>query len=599
MKRKRFLAGCLAMVMCLTACQQADSKPDSDTPVNSGTAETEENHFNPGTYRVEMMAHNAPITVDVTFSEDKIEDIVVVEHKESKSLGDWAMEMTSEEILERQSLDVDVVAGATVSSAALRAAVRTAVGDAGGNVSALMVKKEENADPLPDENVDVVVVGAGGAGLAAAVSALENGLNVMLIEQLGVVGGSTARSGGLIASGTKAQEAYGQDYDTDLMRKILNAEVSANYDPGLFNAEYVEGFAERAANIVNWLYDMGVTFGEPWPYVEGVPQSLLHMGDNSSRISYKIVEVLRDKLIDNNVELRTNTKALKLVQEGDKVTGVLVEAPNGTNYTIYADNVILATGGFLANKEMVAQYKPGYENNNTDVSMGDDGSGILMAQEVDAAVSCMDSFAIHPIAATYNGASRGMTMPLSQGAIMINEKGERFTNEAGSYTDVAVKVLEQETAYAVIDAQLMSSAAIQNDIGLSSIEEMYTVGNTPEELAEKLGIDPATIKKTIETYTEYVRNGEDKDFGKSAGSMKTDYSEGPYYAVAGMPENHTSYGGVKTDIKIHVLREDGTVIDGLYAVGEVACFMDYAHVPLTTCFDTALLAIQDIVETKK
>jgi fumarate reductase flavoprotein subunit len=555
--------------------------------------------FNPDTYRAEAMGHNAPILVDTTFSDARIEDIVVVKQTESHCVGDWAMDAIREEILERQSLAVDTVAGATISSMMFLSTVTDAVEQAGANPADIMIEEPLDSDPLPNETVDVVIVGGGGPGLVAAVKAHERGLNVLLVEQLGILGGCASRSGGLMAGGTKLQREYGQtEPTTDDMYEAMSAPLSSTSDPGLYDDEYVKGFSVRAAEIIDWLYDMGVEFGEPLPLTLGAAHSMLHMADGMSRIMWNAVEKLRGYLDDNGVPYRLNTRAIELIQEGDTVTGVLVEAPNGTTYEISAKAVILGTGGYLANREMIAKYAPSLVDNLYDVTVGADGSGIDLAEKAGGVPTLMNKVATHAFAASFNGASRSMQMMLSTGAIAVNSDGRRYCNESGYYVDSSAATMREaeqgRQTFCIIDAAMTESEPFKNDRGLSNIIEMYTKGDTIEELAKALGINAENLKDEIKKYGGYVRNGEDPDFGRFDEGLTHDFAEGPYYGVKGKAENHTVYGGIKTNNSARVLQANGSEVKGLYAIGELALFKEAGRAPLTHGMDLAIQAVADI-----
>ncbi|MDO4547999.1 MAG: FAD-binding protein, partial [Clostridia bacterium] len=293
------------------------------------------------------------------------------------------------------------------------------------------------------------------------------------------------------------------------------------------------------------------------------------------------------------IAYRLNTKATGLLTQDGAVTGIMAQTGDVT-YEIRAKAVILATGGYLANRELVAQYKPGYENNGFDVTIGCDGSGLLMALEVGAVAKHMDICGFHALAASYNGVSRSLTNPAGAGCIAVNAAGERYANEAGAYADFTAATMEEGQVFCIMDETVMNQGRIKNDTGLSNITEMYTICDTLEELAAELGIDPAGLVATAERYGEFVRNGVDEDFGKAATGLTGDFSKGPYYGVKANVENHTVYGGIEIDNNGHVLDESGDIIGGLYAAGEVAMFKTGGRAPLPECVDMGREAARSI-----
>ena len=296
---------------------------------------------------------------------------------------------------------------------------------------------------------------------------------------------------------------------------------------------------------------------------------------------------------EKGVDCRTGTKATELLMDVSAITGVKVVS-DGLEYEIRADAVILATGGYLANRELVAQYKPGYENNGFDVTIGCDGSGLEMALNAGTIAKHMDICGFHALATFYNGVSRSLTNPASSGCIAVNAAGERYANEAGAYADFTAATMEQGQVFCIMDETVMNQGKTKNDTGLSNIREMYVICDTIEELAAELGIDPEGLAATVQRYGEFVRNGVDEDFGKAATALTGDFSAGPYYGVKANVENHTVYGGIEIDNSGRVLREDGTVIEGLYAAGELAMFKTAGRAPLPECIDMGRVAARSI-----
>ena len=507
--------------------------------------------YTPGTYTAIVAGHNSDFEIYVTFTENAIESIEIGPNEENHSVGDRAMWDIRDTILKNQSLNVDAVAGATVTSRGFLAAVSDAVVQAGANPSALQAPIQADDNPTPqDENVDVVVVGGGGAGLAATIEAYQQGLDVILIEQLGILGGASGRAGYIIAGGTKVQEAQNIDFSVEDLLDYYQA-----------TDEKTVAFEKQTSLDVDWLVDMGVEFGP-------INLDIQLYGPDGARLGGFLTEGMRNYMDENGVDYRLNTRGDQLITNDEgRVIGVVAQAPNGQFYNIYADAVVLATGGYFANAQMTEEYFPGFGENPFDCGIGADGSGMLMAQDVGAELVNMDYANFHAIAGYYRGASRSLTLIAGNGGIAVNEKGERFYNEAGDYTMFTEAAAQQNRVIAIFDQTIADLDVIQGDVGCAATWGMYTLCDTLEEVADTFQIDYDGLVATVEEYAQAVSTGQDP-LGKGVNYMRTDLSNPPYYVVETLIENHTTYGGINTLDNTQVLDSDGQVIDGLYAAGE-------------------------------
>ena len=536
--------------------------------------------FKPGTYHVEGMGHNGIVPVSVTFTRDRIYDIVIGDNDESRYLGTKAMEIVRADILNRQSLNVDKVAGATISGRVLQYLVSQAVIAAGGNPDLLNSPPPKDDTKYKDETVDLVVVGGGGTGLAATVEASLLGLNVIMIEQLGILGGSSGRAGHFYGGGTRLQVAQGIDLDPEryVLTRIPRNQADVDYptplevrsrgrynpaweqDP-LYNWQAAYNLGKMLTESINWAQDIGVQFGP----VQKLEQ---HPGPKAERLGGFLVEGYQKKLDELKVDYRLNTKGIELIMKDGKCIGIKVTGPNGSEYNIFG-NVLLATGGFLANQEMVAQYYPPFAGLPTDQTSGADGSGLRMAQAVGAQLINMAEISSHPLATYWNGASRSLSLPAGNGAIAVNKAGKRFANESNTYSVVAAACLEQGEVWCVFDHALTQIDNFSEDKGLSNVMELYQKADTPEELAVKLGIDPEGLATTIKRYSSFVINQkDDEDTGKSIVTMRSALITPPYYGVKTNIETHISSGGIKVDHEFRPLDANNKPILGLYAAGE-------------------------------
>lgn len=422
-----------------------------------------------------------------------------------------------------------------------------------------------------DEVCDVVVVGGGGAGITAALTAHEAGRDVILVEKMAYLGGNTILvTTQMWAAGSSMQKAEGYtETAEDFYEYIVTGKgANMNLDP-----DATMLMCQRSGEMVDWLLEIGVQFGRVFntyshgPADGGAPGPVIMAG-------------LSAELDKQQVDYRLNTRATSIVMEEGKAAGVTVDGPDGS-YTIRADAVVIATGGFANNTEMVAQYDPRWSSLGCNSSPSQTGDGILMAQAVGAALDDMENITINPTVYYDGDKLYSLTALRTNGAILVNNAGERFANEEGAYTDQAEVLLQQDgqEAFMVFDQTMLDTVGLikqYNDQGL------FVQADTIEELAEKLGIDPAGLSATVETYKTYVANGKDEAFGRSF--MTIDFANPPYYGVKVYPSVQTTSGGIVINLNAEVLTETGDVIPGLFAAGATTCDGTRAVSPLTDTF---------------
>ena len=515
-----------------------------------------------GTYSATTQGFGGDITVDVTLAGGKITDVKITGDNETAGLGAVAVEKMPAQFLEAQAMDVDGVAGATVSSTAIRKAFSDALAQAGVDASAL-VKQEAAEDAVKTEetlDVDVVIVGAGGAGMSAAITAKQQGKTVLLLEKMPYVGGNTTKAtGGMNAAETHYQAEQGiEDSVEQFVEDTMNGGHNIN------NPDLVRTMAEKSADAINWLDEIGA----PLPKVSfsgGATNARIHAPEDGSGVGEYLVRCFSDTLDKLGVEVMLETKATEIIMVDGAAAGVKAETPD-KNLTINAKAVILTTGGFGANEEMYCSYRPDLKGTVTTNAPGATGDGIVMAQAVGADLVDMDQIQLHPTVeqSTAMLITEGVR---GDGAILVNQSGVRFVNELLTRDVVSAAELEQEGCYAyVIFDQTLRD-------GLKATEKyikngLVTEGATIEELAEKLGIDPAVLVKTLEDWNAAVAAGKDEAFGRTTG-MEHDLSTAPYYAIKVAPGIHHTMGGVKINTNTQVINTDGDVIPGLFAAGEV------------------------------
>ena len=412
-----------------------------------------------------------------------------------------------------------------------------------------------------DTSADIVVIGAGGAGMTAAIQAVQDGAtNVVIVEKMPITGGNSVRStGGLNAAETKYQERDGIEDSIDLM-----VEDTMKGGKNLNDEALVRTLAENSAAAVDWVNDIGGDLSVVGMF-GGASVKRIHRPTDTSAVGPMLVTTLNKKVKELGIPVLLNTKAEEiLVDSNGAVTGVKVSDAEGT-YTINAKAVVLATGGFGANPEMVVKYKPDLAGFDTTNHKGATGDGIVMAEKIGAAFVDMEQIQTHP---TVNPTDQTMYTEgvRGNGAILVNKEGKRFVNELETRDVVSAAILEQTDGqcYLVFDQAVRDS--------LKAIEEYINAGiifesDTVEGLAEQIGVDPAALKETMDQYAGYQASGTDPDFGRE--SMEVPLTKAKFYAGLCAPAIHHTMGGVKINTQAQVINTEGNVIPGLFAAGEV------------------------------
>ena len=506
------------------------------------------------------------VVVQVTADETTIYSIEVLEQNETPGIGSVACEMLPGQMVDANSILVDDIAGATITSSAIKTAVKAALASAGLDTAVFEVEQTaaEAGEKTPVTlDYDVVIVGAGGAGLTAAVRAKQEGANVLVLEKMPMVGGNSLKaSGGMNCAGTKFQEAQGIT-DSGVQEFI---EDTMNGGHQLNDLALVTTMAENSSDAVDWLESIGA----PLPKVAatgGTTHKYLHSPEDGSPVGSYLVEKLNAEAQKQGIEIMLNTTATEILMNDGAAVGVKAEDAKNV-YTINAGAVILATGGFGANFDMMCSYDPSLANAVTTNHPGATGDGILMAEAVGAATVDMEQIQLHPT--VYQETSTLVSEKMrSLGAILVNQSGKRFTNDLSTRDAVSAAELEQEGGYAYIifDQNLVDQNASAEDY---IHKGMACEGATYEELAKNMGLDEegiANFQETMEVWNQAVANGVDEEFGRNNG-MDADLSTAPFYAIRIAPGIHHTMGGIKIDTDTEVIDTNGDVIPGLYAAGE-------------------------------
>lgn len=502
------------------------------------------------------------IKVVVTLEGNKITQIQAEGAAETPGLGSVAIEKVPGMIVDTQTVDVDAITGATVTSNAVEEAVALALAQAGLKPEDLVAseKKTETSEKT-EITCDVVIIGAGGAGLTAALSAKENGAeNVVILEKMPYVGGNTLKAtGGMNAAATSVQKTLGIE---DTVQTFIDDTMKGGKD--MNNPDLVRKMAEDSAAAIDWL----AANNAPLPEVSfsgGATNKRIHRPEGGAAVGPYLVEKLLAVVEGKQIPLMLDTKAIELISDNGKVVGVKAEK-NGAEVLVHAKAVILATGGFGANLAMCEKYNPALKGFVTTNAPSATGDGLEMAEKVGAAFTDIEQIQIHPT--VHQATSIMITESVrGGGAILVNQKGERFYNEMGTRDKVSAAEIAQEGSYAylVFDQQQREN--------LSAIEkyvqnELTIQGDTIEDLAKVMGCDAATLTATLETWNTAVKNKKDEAFGRDT-AMDIGIEKGPFYAIQVAPGIHHCMGGVTINPKTEVLTKDGTAIPGLFAAGEI------------------------------
>lgn len=496
---------------------------------------------------------NGDIQVSVTVKGGKIIAGKVVSEDETDFAKPAAQEIIDQAVVNGHIKSYDAVSGATITSNGTAEAIKNALAKASG--------KSEKAAEVKNGNCDIVIIGAGGAGLAAAIEGVQNGAKVIVLEKMGVAGGNTtSATGGLNAAETKIQKQLGiEDTKEQFYADTMKGGYNKN-DPAL-----VRKMVDKAAETVDWLMSFGVDLSDVGK-MAGSTNKRTHRPQGGAAVGAHMVSVMEAEALKIGVDLRKNSKVIDIIKEENKPAGVVVET-NGQRYTIAAKAVIIATGGFGANPDMVVKYKPELEGFGTTNHKGATGDAFAWIEKFGGALTQMDEIQTHPTVVPGNGlmiteAVRG------NGAIMVNREGNRFCSEMATRDVMSKAILNQtgRTAYLVFDMGVRKSLkAIEGYVK----QGLLTEGETPEALAEKLGIPAESFASTIASYNQIQASGNDAEFGRKASEMPRPLTEGPYYAVEVGPAIHHTMGGIKITPNAEVLDANGNVIPGLYAAGEV------------------------------
>ncbi len=614
--RKKFVAALLCVAMVLTLLAGCGSS-SSSTAASGSVA---------GTYEGTGKGRNGDIVVAVTLDDDAvITNIEVKEQQETEGVGDIAFDQMIPKMVEHNTVAVDAVATATLTSNGLLEAVRNALTAAGVNPDDYNGEVASTTGEDTTYDVDVAVVGAGGAGMAAAAAAAENGASVLVLEKAAAIGGNTKLGEGtynvadperqkqltMTADNCKEVEAALDVKTDDPEYQALIDATRADYEKwqaedgktlfdspnwhalqtylgggSIDNIELIETYANGAVDALDWLENtIGVPFKNDYIFMaiggkwaRGHQVDLIAAtgkeSDNGGRIYIEKLQNYAEKL---GTQIETNAKVTTLtVGDDGTVNGCIAERTDGSTITVNAKSVILATGGYAASSDLVYKYSNGTITTKlTSCAATSTGDGLALAENVGGSLINLDQIQVHPLGDPIDDCgcvSEFVGNWLSATEYMfVNKEGKRFINEDNTRYAISMAELQQTDGqmWLIVD----SSAIAGDDTRSELIDKLLSDGHsvkadTLDELAEKIGVDADTLKATVEAYNAGMTSGKD-EFGKATSEDST-ILQAPFYASLRTPTVHYTMGGIQIDTGAHVLNADGNTIPGLYAAGEVA-----------------------------
>ena len=579
---KRLLVAILAFSLC--ACNSSTGGSSATSTSDSSTETSAK--YTPGTYVGKAQGIRSEVEVSVTFDENSITNIEVTSHGETKNIADAAIEKVPAEILEAQSLDVDVVTSVTFTSRAIINAVEEAAKQASDDISSLTAKRTVEKENDETIDTDVVVVGMGLAGATAAVSAVDEGVKVVAIEKAGAAGGSSKYSGGFItAVGTKQAQEEGVTITADDYFASYNAQEDLSEKKDETDRDAMKAMIERSASDIEFLdnHNDPITgpdgFGSDfkvWHY----PADRTSAFDGEAAGADHIVQLMEWLNKQDNFSIYYNTPATKILTDANgKVSGVECTRNDGSTLTVNAKSVVLATGGYAASKEMMERFCPDFPQEwvlpYTTSSMYNTGDGITMAEALNADIYEDGWWMELAIGVDVGGYSTYFPDTLNglinyANYFVTDGTGKRILNVNSLYgprSIVFAKAMEETGKI----YSIFTKEGFEN--GIQFIEDNNRVDNknvykadTLEELAEMTGMDANTFVEQVNRYNEMCEKGVDEDLGQTT---LIPIGEGPYYAVDIKTITMGTIGGLKTDDDKHVLDKEGNAIDGLYAAGEL------------------------------
>ena len=514
------------------------------------------------------------ITVAVTFDAGKIQDIKIVKNAENPILAKKVFTDLKDQVVALSSTDVDLISGATFSAKGFIDAVNDAAKKAGVTLAKTDKKAlKKAARELPKtSNYDVVVIGAGGAGFSAAITARNAGANVVLLEKMPAVGGNSLISGAeMNVAKNWVQPKLGINDDSP----ELHAQDTFKGGDGKGDMKVINVMTHEALDAAKWCRDyLGVRFEDDNLFFFGGhsrKRALIPVGHTGTEFIAKF-QAKADEL---GIPVITNMKAEELIKDKDgRVVGVKATM-DGSEYTFNAKGgVVLATGGFGANPEMVKKYNPKIDERfKTTDAPGSTGEALYMAERAGAELVNMGYIQTYPICDPISGAIELIADARFDGAIMLNQEGKRFVEELQRRDVLSEAILNQTGQYCWVlwndNIGKISNTvkAHANEYEAFTKQGIMTTCDDLKCIADFTKIPFDQLRKTVKRVSDMAGKGNDKDFNHRSGLV--DMQQGKYYVIKAVPSTHHTMGGVRINEKAEALTAEGKVIPGLWAAGEV------------------------------
>ena len=569
-----------------------------------------------GTFEGKAYGNNGWLTVEVTIKDNKITDIKTPGQRETKYLGDTAIREIGKDVLQYQTLNVDNIAGATVTSTALKTAIAQAIEKAGGDIAAFqkpVPEKIKKVAGITKGSADLIIVGAGGAGLSAAVTAKDLGVkNVLVLEKMPVIGGNTLRCASAFnAADPDRQKALPM---TETLKEAvvkaisekpvseehakLMADVKAKYEAYLKSGSktlfdcpewhalqtynggdkvghipLIRQYSNNVLDTLHWMQSKGS------PVMDRVSQGAGALWQRTHQLDAPAGLGLIDPLYQSAVKQGVNFKLGMRVQDlilNDKgrVIGVTATDKVGNKYEFtFKDGVILATGGYSQNKEMRQKSAPHLTPEMVSTNQpGATGDGIVIATRHGADTTGMNYVQVYPLATPGTGALQGRARKMSglDDVIDVNKNGERFVKEDARRDEFVAAIKKQPggVVYDINDSSIVKPLNSFNE----DVETLVSIGriykaDSLADLAKQLGMPADKLEATVAEFNKMVEAKNDPKFGRKL--FDRPIVKPPFYATPRAPSIHHTMGGLQISTNAQVLDKKGKPIPGLYAAGEV------------------------------
>jgi fumarate reductase flavoprotein subunit len=512
--------------------------------------------FKSGVFHEKIQDETHELMLKVSLETDRIADIELEAADNLDVTFTTSFEEIWTRILDANTPHVDAVSGATTQSEAVKKAVTKAMAK---SCKAMALEEGGSLEP---PCYDVVVIGSGGTGLAAAIQASDRDTSVLLVEKMPTIGGNTIKASvGMNAAGTRFQKLKGIH---DCKEKFYQESLKGGH--GTNNPELLRSFVENAPEAIEWLADRGIELNDI-TITGGMSTDRTHRPADRSAVGGFLISGLQRNIAQRDIDVMLDTDVLEILMENGAVSGLRVKNDENEELTIRAKSIVMATGGFSANQEMVVKYRPDLKGFVTTNHKGATGTGIALLERIGAGTVDMGEIQIHPTVEQTTSyliseAIRG------GGAILVNQKGERFVNELETRDKVSAAIinLPEHYSYIIFDEQVRrNNKAADEYIGKGFVVS----ADSPRVLTDKLGLDMHAFLATLERYNVFVEKQHDADFGRTT-ALRHPIHEGPFYAIRIAPGVHHTMGGVTINADTKVLDVKGNVIQGVFAAGEVA-----------------------------